>query len=416
MRWSLLILLLLSGCWAGGPRRPLFGGAPEPVAGPGSDPAPPVRPYQSTPEGELLLRLQRGNAEERAAAVEELVARGPEARDEVRGARDEALVLHDLLEGALARLEADGPRPAGPAPDVAWLEEQHGLAVDRFAHGDVWGALRLIDALLVIAPDAPVAPRLHALRRRAVVRLVQESLCRVELLPSAPALTPERPLAARLRLVNQGEERVELVAGDDGELGVLTLVYEEVAPAGGRTRTMVERTIRSPQDRIELEPGQSWELELQLTSPHKELPTGTVGRYQLGGRLRARSLLVGETRYSMFVPFLPGEVVVVESRDADLLGDPPGEKFLGALKAAHAAPREARAEAARRVFVAGLVLARADRDLAVAALAESLSAAEGSLAEAICAALSRATGEPRTRTPEEWLRWWASERRARPGQ
>ena len=407
----------LAGCWSGGPRRPLFGGpsgeisAPTPLA-----PPPPPRPHKATAADELLARLQRGNAEERATALEELVLRGQEARETVATARDEALVLHALLDAALVRIDAEaGPSPSQRlAADLPWLEEQHRLAVERFGRGDVWGALRLIDALLVVAPDSPVATRLQALRRRAAARLLQESVCRVELVPSAGGLTPDHPLGVRLRLVNQGQETVELTAGEEGELGVLSLVYEELAPAGGRTRTMQERTILSPDEEIELDPGESWELNLQLLSPHKQMQPGVVGRYQLGGRLRARSLVMGDTSYSLFVPFLPAEVIVVESRDKDLLEPPASQRFLGALQAAFAAPPETRGETARRVFVAAMVLAAVDRDGAVAALAEALTAAQGALSDALCAALGRATGEPLPRTREEWLRWWASERQSRP--
>lgn len=405
------------GCWSGGPRRPLFGG-------PGNSPTPPValapgappRPHKETPADQLLTRLQTGNAEERGAALEELVLRGQEAREVVRAARDEALVLHGMLDEALVKIDGEGsPSPAQHlAPDLPWLEEQHRLALDRYGRGDSWGALRLIDALLVVAPDSPVAARLQSLRRRATARLLQESAIRVELVPDSPGLTPDRPLSAKLRLINQAEEPVELVTGDEGELGVLSLVYEELAPAGGRTRTLQERTILSPDEEIELDPGESWELNLQLVSPHQRMQPGVVGRYQLGGRLRARSLMVGDSRYSLFVPFLPAEVVVVEHKDKDLLEDPPSRGFLDALRLAFSAPPPQRVETARRVFVAGMVLARSDRDGAVAAMAEALSAAEGPLSEALCAGLGRATGEPLTRTRDEWLRWWASDRQSRP--
>ncbi|NJN52493.1 MAG: TonB-dependent receptor plug domain-containing protein, partial [Gammaproteobacteria bacterium] len=82
--------------------------------------------------------------------------------------------------------------------------------------------------------------------------------------------------------------------------------FVRLAGPGDLRRTMQERTLRSPEREITLEPGESWELNLQLTSPHQRMQPGVVGRYQLGGRLRARSLLVGETRYSLFVPLLAG--------------------------------------------------------------------------------------------------------------
>ncbi len=75
------------------------------------------------------------------------------------------------------------------------------------------------------------------------------------------------------------------------------------------------------------------------------------------------------------------------------------------------------AEAARRAFVAAVVLARDDPAAAIEAAATALEVegTPGPLATALCAALARATGEPLGFSRGEWLWWWRS-RRPRPSK
>jgi len=397
-----------------GPPQPLIGpGAPDAAPAPQAQ-VPPPRPYGDAPEDDLLARLRAPeSSEERARVVGELEARGPEVAPAVAAARDEALLLADVLEELERRLAGEEvPAADGRVTHAAWVADEYRLALDRYMAGDLYGALRLVDALLVVAPDSHLAPRLRRLRRRATARLVQESVLLAEVVPSAAAMEPADRFDAVLRLSNLADEPVTLRLGELGNLGVLSVAYEELAPEGSRTRVHAERQIRLDQDELVIPAGESRDLDLPLPAPHAELPPGLVGRYHLGGRLRAHTLLVGDSPYSLFVPLLPTEVVVVHPPDADLLADPEGG-LLAAVERGLAGPARERPEAARRAFVAALLAATGDREGAIRAAATALELAEGDLATSLCAALGRITGEPLSFDREEWLRWYRS-RRDRP--
>lgn len=409
----LLTLLLVAGCWSGGPRKPLFGGdeAPAPRTAP---PAPEPRQAQAaTPEAVLLRDLRRAETDEqRRKLADELVARGEAARGLVQAARDEEGLLDDLLEDVLRRLDAAAKRdPAAPgrAVETTWVAEKYGLALDRYLAGDAWGALRLIDAILAIEPGAAERPKLLRLARRARDKVLRENVLLADLLPGATTLVPAEPLRARVRLTNVGREPVVMRVGD-GTLGVVSVEFEELSQDGRRTRTRTEARVGAPA-KLELAPGKSVELPVELPSPHAKLPAELLGRYRLGGRLRAHTMLVGDAAYPFFVPLLPAEVLVVQPGDVPLATDARAA-FHAAVQAGQQESGGALAGAARRAFVAGMLLARDDPDQAVALAVAALEAeaTRGAVADALCAVLARATGEPLGFTREEWLAWWRKHR------
>jgi hypothetical protein len=116
----------------------------------------------------------------------------------------------------------------------------------------------------------------------------------------------------------------------------------------------------------------------------------------------------------MFVPLFAADVVVLSPEDAALANDP-ALAFSEAVAEAATGTRRERLEPARRAFVAAILLAREQREVALKVLATSLEGATGPLSDAICAALARATGEPLSFTRQEWLIWWKG-RESRPSK
>lgn len=410
----LLTLPALASCWAGGPRKPLFSGEDAQAAQPADRPVvPPGRQrQQDTPEAALLRDLRRADSDvERARLAGELARRGPAARALVQKARDEEGLLVDLLDDVLRRLDA-AAAPAQRAVAAPWVREKYSLALDRYLSGDTWGALRLIDAILALEPGTDQRSHLLRLRRRSRDRLLRESVLVADLVPGATTLVPTQPLRARVRLTNVGKERITMRVAD-GTLGSLSLEYEEVSHDGRRTRTRTERRVPAPA-RIELDPGKATELPVDLPAPHATLDRNLVGRYHLGGRLRAHTLLVGDTPYPFFVPLLPADVLVVHPGDLELSRDPRAA-FHAAVQAGQQAAGAPQREAARRAFVAALLVAREDPEAAVALVATALErhTSHGAVEDALCAALARVTGEPLGFTRPEWLAWWQKQR-ARP--
>jgi hypothetical protein len=408
----LLALLLVAGCWSGGPRKPIFGGDEAPAQRTPPTDAKPNQAQADTPEAVLLRDLRRAETDEqRRKLADELVARGEAVRPLVVAARDEEQLLDDLLDDVLRRLDQAAKRdPDAPARDVAttWVAEKYGLALDRYLAGDAWGALRLIDAILAIEPGAVERPKLLRLARRARDKVLRENVLVADLVPGAGTLVPKEPLRARVRLTNVGRE--DVVMRSDGTLGVVSVEFEELSQDGRRTRTRTEARVPAPRT-IELAPGKSVELPVELPSPHAKLPAELLGRFRLGGRLRAHTMLVGDAAYPFFVPLLPAEVLVVQPGDLALATDARAA-FHASVQAGQQASGQDLAGAARRAFVAGMLIARDDPDQAVALAVAALEAeaTRGAVADAMCAVLARATGEPLGFTREEWLAWWKNHR------
>ena len=409
----LLVILLLAGCFSG-QRRPLFGGGPSfgsapsaPVAPP---PAPPARPYGDATEQALIETLRAApTADRRALVVDELVARGELARPVLEAALAEELVLADVIDEALRRLDG-GADPGAPVrsgeglPDPPWVEAKYRLALDHYTHGDVYGALRTIDAVLALEPRTVQTPRLQRLRRRALEKLVRETILVAEVTADEPLLAPEQPLTGSIRLSNLSEETLTLRAGEQDEIGYFSVSFEELAPGGSRTRLHVEYAIPLDDD-LTIEPGETYDLPFPVDArSHAALDVNRVGRYTLGGRLRPQTFLVGETPYSLFLPVLPQDVLVLHAAQRPLASDPTAS-FLEAVEGGLNGSL-ADAEAARQVFVSAVLMARDDLQGTVRALVTALNSAQGGLSEGICAALARVTGEPLGFTREEWLLWW----------
>lgn len=422
MRTTLPALLALlaaastGGCWSG-QRRPLFGGATdEPTAAARLRPPPPPRPYTQTPELELIAKLREApSADKRGQVVDELVRRGEPSRKVVRAALEEELVLADVLDEVTRRLDG-APSPKGDPQakgtvEAPWVEPKYRLALDRYLAGDIYGALRAIDAILVLEPRTDQAERLQRLRRRALEKLFQESVLVAEVHAPDAVLTPGSALNATIRLRNLSEETITLRPADLEQVGFCSVCYEELSPDGSRTRLRVEHAIPL-EDELVLEPGEHAELPLPVeTGLHRHLKGHDVGRYELGGRLRPQTLLVGDTPYALFVPVLPATLLVVQDVDRPLTEDPQAS-FLKAVEGGLNGSLEP-VPAGQQAFVSAIAMARDDPQGTVRALISALQGAEGTLSQALCAALARVTGEPLGFTREEWLLWWRL-RRSRP--
>lgn len=412
---ALLLLALpgVVGCWGGGPRKPLFGGDDTGGAEAAPQAPAPRQRQDETPEAVLLRDLRRAGTDgERRALADQLAKRGAPVRDLVQKARDEEGLLVDLLDDVLRRIDAAAGTAATPqerAVAAAWVQDKYALALDRHLAGDCWGALRLIDAILALEPGTDQRPRLLRLRRRARDRILRESALVADLVPGATTLVPSQGLAARVRLTNVGKETITIRVGD-GMLGVISVEYEEISHDGRRTRTRTERQVPAP-PRVELQPGRAVELPVELPAPHATLDEHLVGRFHLGGRLRAHTLLVGDVPYPFYVPLLPVDVLVVHPRDLELSRDPRAA-FHAAVQAGQQAKGEPQREAARRAFVSALLVAREDDEAAIAMVAAALEAhaSRGAVEDALCAALARVTGEPLGFTRLEWLAWWQKQR------
>jgi hypothetical protein len=423
---ALATVAALSGC-SSGPRKPLFGGPDDTPRAPDPVPQVPARgELGSTREAGLIARLRAARTVgERKALADELVARGPSARPLLIAAIDEEGLLIDLLEDVLRRIDEAEAKTSPPkvadarAVESAWADRKHTLALDRYHNGDTYGAMRIIDAILALEPDASCRPKLLRLLRRCRDRLLRESVLTADLLPGARTTVPSEVISARVRLTNLSREEIRLKV-EGGTLGAVTVDYEELGPDGRHTLSRTERRVAVEGD-LTLKPGQSLEVPVEIGRPHAKLPDAVVGRVHLNGRLRAHTMFVGDSTYPFFVPLLPTQVVVVHPSQLALAKDPRAA-FEAAVAEAREAGGEALGAAVQRLFVSALLVAGDEAaagdptaagavDLAAQAL--QVEGTRGPLSDGLCAALARITGEPLGFTRQEWLWWWRS-KAARP--
>ncbi len=372
---------------------------------------------------------------------------GPDVRDPdasaVNGAvspagdRGTRIVASRLVKGdrrgPIARGEADpGPAKgqglgAGPEPrrdpGEPWYEAKHRDAAARLQRGDALGALKIIEAILVLEPDCPIRDRLVALKVRAEERVFRTSVLHTRLVPKARVFAPGEELLLSVVVENRADGTVELAVDPDVSeiFGALEVEVVDVAPDGEQARLRETRRIRGAPD-VRIEPGERWELEIALPPPAPGARVDVFRRITVSGRLRPFTVVAGERSFERFLPLLPVEVYVLDGPHARLAADPLlalrrtlRDLALGDL----AGPADLAAARAleRRLFAAALLLAApADRERAVALLLVALAAdgtGRGALGHAVMPALAAATGEPFHRDRARWLAW-GERRRGRP--
>jgi hypothetical protein len=421
---GVLPLIILPACRSG-PMRPLLGN--------GGGAGPPATAAVS-PEGQrrvlvaddapvssatdLLRRLAVAKGAERSGLVERLVELGEPARAPVERAIDESSLREDVLREVLARIEELAPGKAGAigprrrSVDGPWVEEKHRLALERYLAQDYLGCERMVDAILFLEPDAALRPKLERLRRRAREELLLETVALARVEPSSSILTPLEPLRATVEVENRCKETLRLKPGPVlGAIGELRVEYEEVATDGTRARRRTAHAVRLANE-ARVAPGDTLTIAIELPSPHADKPAAVVGRYALSGWLRPHTFLAGDEPLVNFLRLRPREVLVLDARDRDMLAGDPRGKLEESLREARGGKA---GEASHRAFVAACLLSREDRDGAIEICARALERAEGELAQALCAALARVTGEPTSYSREEWLAWWRASL-PRPGE
>jgi hypothetical protein len=344
--------------------------------------------------------------------MDELASRGRVTRETVEAAFAEEVVLVGLLASLRARVSGASPPDAGQGgdederEDPPWIQAKFRLALDRYAATDLFGALRITDALLHLEPDAVLGPQLRALQRRCHDRLVETSLLVARVVAARSVLSRNSPLKLSIHFKNVSDQVIVLHQdAKTDSVGVVHLDYEELSPDGTRTRIRTQHGVSLGVTKLRLGAGQAKSISLRLPAPHKRLPRGVVGRYEIMGRLRPTRMQVGDSTASSFLPLGKSQLMVLDPKDRSLAKDP-AKSLAAAVKAANSGTLAQRREPARQAFVAGVLFAHRDREPALRALIDALGTATAPLSDSLCAALARANGEPLSLTREEWLAWW----------
>lgn len=415
--------LLLSGCWSGRARKPLFGGTSPAVAAPppraagaimvgGAESSEDLEIAKSKTD-ELLARLRDTKpGPDRQAALAELRRRqGPAAQALYKNALEEERLLVELLRelhepGRQIRPEVT----LAGSPDPEWVAGKYALARDRYTAGDLFGALKLLNGILALEPQTEQISEIRQLRTLCETRLTEASWLRTRLVPKREVIANTAPLELSLVIENVSDQEIRVLHEEEAPMGVVFLDYEELNRDGTRTRIRTQQGVNLGEEEVVLAPKKKRRIKLELPPAHRRLPSGAVGRYRLSGRLRPTKLEVGDAPASRFLILPEQDVIVLGKRDLDLAKDPRAS-FREAVSRAGKGTYASRQEPARAAFVAAVVLGHSDREAALQALVEALGPSEPPLTQALCAGMGRVNGEPLNFTKDEWLAWW-SQRRA----
>jgi len=373
----------------------------------------------------ILDALEQAAASARPGLLARLAKAKPaELRVELERRQAQRQCDVELYEELLARMpRAKGARPAperrGPLRTL--LRARYRQASDAYLAGDYLGALRITNALLVLAPDDLLAPRIKRLRQSIRGRLMRETVLHTEIL--SPSVLGNRPVTVLVRLTNRSRQAIFIQPPREGppNIGKLELSYEELRPGGSVTRSQTSFPIRESRS-LSIRPGQKVDIEVTLPFAHAKKPKGVLGRYTISGHLRPFQLTRGRETLPYLVPLFPTHVYAVDRRDLILMRHPTASlldaldgldlllRFRGirlkhpaAVFAPEKLPRVS--ELSRRVFVAAILAGQLKRTETLAILEENLRHAPSNLAKTLCSALSRITGDPFNYSKAEWLEW-----------
>lgn len=358
---------------------------------------------------ELLTRLRatKPGPERQAALVELRRRHGPADEELFKEALDEEGLLLELLGELVDPSKSRAPPPTlDGTPEPAWIAAKYALARDRYTAGDVFGALKILVAIVSLEPQTKQLVEIRRLRTRCQDRLTESSWLKVRLVPKSEVITSRSNLEVFLVIENVSEQLIKVLHEDDAAMGVVYIDYEELNRDGTRTRIRTQQGIKLEAEEVTLKPKGKRRIKLRIPTAHRRLPPGAVGRYRLSGRIRPTRLEVGGAPASRFLVMPEQPVIVLGSRDIGLAKEPHAS-FKSAVARARKGTYASREEPARSAFVAAVVLGHRDRELALASLIEALDTSEPPLTQALCAGMGRVNGEPLNFTKDEWLAWWS---------
>jgi hypothetical protein len=414
MRTALAAALLLAGL-APVARAADAPAAATPTAGKAATPSAPAAPT-GTAAAERLLPLLRSDdpavREKAAAALAKIgaPALGPLeaelAHEDARAARVRALIV------------AIQPSAEPARPGERWYETSFREAARRVERGDHLGAVKLLDALLVIDPELPIRDRILALRIRAKELEVRASVIEARLVPKRVLLAPGEPIEVEIQVKNVSTAPLELALPDapKGDIfGAIEVETLEATPGGERTRRReLQKIDKAIQGR--LAPGEIWRTTLTIHDDRAAALDAETGRplparpelyrrITLSGSIRSQVLIRRDEKFDRFLPLFPIEIHVVDRAWHALAADARGAiaESIETLRRTHD-EAEAR-RASERLFFAALLAPASAREQAIDALGATLANDRDPAAPAAMGALSVLADQPFDLDRLAWIAW-----------
>ena len=420
-----LLALLVAAAPARADDAPRQPAAPTPTAAPRAAPVSGVGPHSTRPtagtpapsgptataEAERLVGLlhaaDAGERDKAAAGLLRLgrAALGPleaeAAREEARAARARALIA--TIDPA-----ADARR------GERWYEDRFREAARRLERGDPLGAVKLLDALLVVDPDLPIRDRITALRLRAKELELRSSVIEARLVPKRVLVAPGEAVEVAIEVKNISSSPLELALPDApaGDIfGALEVETLEATADGGRTRRRELQKIDKPIV-AHLQPGEVWRTVLRVNDERALGPDGKPAtpapgvyrRITISGSIRSQVLVRRDEKFDRFLPLFPVEVHVVD-RALHALAADPRRALDEAIEGLRKTTDEAEARAlGERLFFAALLVPATGRERAIEALGATLASDLDNAAPAALGALAVLADRP-LGDRQAWREW-----------
>jgi len=273
-------------------------------------------------------------------------------------------------------------------------------------------AVKIIDAILLLAPKTRLSKELQDLRLTALEKKLQQRTVRVYLYCSGKIHKAGEEMELMLRIKNLSNGKIELPVGSAQKrnFGILTKKTTDFKLFGSTHERQVQTTLKQDSSII-LEKGRVWETSFKFKTPQPGGSEPAIRRYIFQASLRPVEIITAEEHFSRYLRTGELELWVVPSGHEKFT-----EKALANLTEAAAflrgkpAPGElavdSETEARIAMFYSTFFLTESEKKKATPLLAGLLEKADNETARVIMGSLTFVTGEEFGTSKQDWLDWW----------
>lgn len=277
-------------------------------------------------------------------------------------------------------------------------------------------ALRLIDAILMVAPNTRFKRELQQLHIKANQGMLQQKVLRTYLFCSKKVHSIGDMIEVKLRIKNISPDEVSMPhnAEQARNFGVLLeTTYSYELPGSSRMRR-TQLTIKQD-SAIVLKKNQVWEKTFKIDTSRIKSRQPVIRRYVLQAVLRPAEIVSGDERFSRYLSTGELEIWVMPSEHLNLAKDALGHlreatSFIQGKPIPGELAIDSNSKAQVAAFYSTFFLARKDRLKAVRELVRALEKAAGDTARVLMGSLSYLTKEPHGTSREDWLDWWKKQK------
>lgn len=281
-------------------------------------------------------------------------------------------------------------------------------------------AVRLIDSILLLAPETPLKNELKELRIKAAQEKLQRDVARAYLYCAKKVYKAGEKIEVKLRIRNLTSEKITLPLTDEQSrnFGVLVKEIHDYKLLGS-TRMRRSQLVMKQDSPIVLEENQLWEKTFEIDTSRVGGAQPVFRRYVLQAVMRPVEIVTGSERFSRYLATGELEIRVMPPEHAPLAGNAlehlvEATSFIAGKPVPGEMALDETGMAQTAVFYSVFFLTGPQAQEAMAHLFEALEASAGDTSRVLMGCLSFLTGEKFGTSREDWLNWW-KKRKELPG-